>query len=1002
MKSILLTLFVSLSFIGSAQLFINEASNKNFSTLADEDGEYNDWIEIYNAGASPVDLFNYSLSDDIDVPAKWVFPHTIINPGEYKIVFCSRKDRYESDPFVTVINTGTFNAASGWNTHTFTTPFNWDGTSNVVFNVCSYSSAGYTVNSVFNQSATSFLSTLSAYQDGGPGACSFPNGAGVSQRPNVRLNGLTIGTGTITNSGTDYPAPYGNWYWGARTQMLFRASELTAAGLSAGNITSLAFDVVTPDPATYDYIEISANSTLQNDLASSFLPLGGLNNHTNFSLAPEGEFIYLFNPSGVLLSNLFVNCSNYDNSVGLFPDATGVGGNFFSPPTPGASNNSSTPYATYCMPPVFSVASGFYSSPLSITITNPNTGASEVRYTTDGSDPTPSSTLYTGVPIPVFFATVLKARVFKAGELPSSIATSSYFFSEDHITPIISVVTANDNLYGPTGMFDHPGDDWLKPAHIEYFDSTNAHNLVFSQPAGIIMDGGAGGSRYQPQRSFRIELANGTLGGGSVNYNIHPDRPTRNKYSNLYLRNGSNQFLNFPYKDACQVRMMCKTTHNYYSSWRPVSVYINGQYFGLYELREKFDTEMFKELDGADPDSTEILSLSYFYGGMLRAVEGSVDNFWDSYNAFDALSPTDTSYWTQADNYFDLVYYTDYIIAETWMGNVDWPYNNIKIYRSDATDYRWRFCVQDLELSLNPGGWTDCYADNINYIMGQSPSNPYINVWLQSIQNTRYKNYFINRYADVMNTEYDTSRLLPIASGFFDATVVEMVNEYQRWGTTDIAGQMTNFYNNNLIFQAELACRTTQVREDIETHFGLTKQIDVNLDVYPANAGQIQISTITPTTYPWSGVYFDGVPLKIQAKDLPGYNFSHWVSNGIITDTLNPVFEANIPYDDLLFKAIYVVDTISSVNEESVYQNAFKIYPNLTDNLITISNNNEMLAGNYSYSILTSSGALVSTGELNAGSRTTTVRVSDLEAGIYIVQIANKTGILSNQRFVKY
>jgi hypothetical protein len=61
-----------------------------------------------------------------------------------------------------------------------------------------------------------------------------------------------------------------------------------------------------------------------------------------------------------------------------------------------------------------------------------------------------------------------------------------------------------------------------------------------------------------------------------------------------------------------------------------------------------------------------------------------------------------------------------------------------------------------------------------------------------------------------------------------------------------------------------------------------------------------------------------------------------------------------------------------------------------------------MLAGNYSYSILTSSGALVSTGELNAGSRTTTVRVSDLEAGIYIVQIANKTGILSNQRFVKY
>ncbi len=101
-----------------------------------------------------------------------------------------------------------------------------------------------------------------------------------------------------------------------------------------------------------------------------------------------------------------------------------------------------------------------------------------------------------------------------------------------------------------------------------------------------------------------------------------------------------------------------------------------------------------------DPDSLDILSLGYWYGGVLRAVEGCTDSFYASYDSFLQLDPSDTSYWSSADQYFDLDWYTDYIIGETWIGDPDWPWNNIRIYRSDQTNFRWRFCLIDLELTF--------------------------------------------------------------------------------------------------------------------------------------------------------------------------------------------------------------------------------------------------------------------------------------------------------------
>ncbi|NOU46907.1 MAG: T9SS type A sorting domain-containing protein [Bacteroidales bacterium] len=979
----------------TAQVLINEGSNRNYSVMPDEDGDYPDWIELYNAGTEAVNLLNYSLTDNTTNPAKWVFPEIVMQAGEYRTIYCSGKNRRPFPGFTHVVNDTAFTAVTGWNTHWFNNAYYWDGVSGILINTCSYNSAGYTSNSVFNQTVTPYLSSVYAFVDGSPDACMWAYGTPVYLRPNIQMNGITIGTGEVQNANTSYPAPYGNWYWCARNQMLIQASELLDAGFTEGFITSIAFDVASTDPNTvYDYIEISLKSVDDISVSSMFKPAEpGVSLHTNFKIADDGETISLYSSNQVLLSSLFVNCEDLDNSSGSSPDASSDI-YLFQTGTPAATNNMSPTFTGYLIPPILSTAPGFFENPFSVSISNPNGAASTLHYTTDGSDPTTSSPQYNGNPVYISGSVVLKARAFKTGKLPSQNDVATYLIGVDHSTPVLSVVTGNDNLYGEAGIFDNWWQDWERAAYVQYFDSTK--QLIFSQRAGIQMDGGWGGSRYQPQHSFRVELADGVLGEDPLNYQLIPNRPGRTTYSKFYLRNGSNQYLVLPYKDACQVAAMSNGTNNYHAAWRPLSVYLNGEYFGLYELREKIDSEYFEFLDGADPDSTTILSQSAWYGGSLRAVEGSVDPFFVSSQAIHDLNPSDTDFWEKADVHFDLNWYTDYIIGESWMGNTDWPWNNIKIYRSDVTGQRWRFCLIDQELAMLPNGWTDYNFDHIAYMLGQDPSIPYISVWLKGIQNNRFRDYFINRFADQMNTIYRYERLSAIENNMYSLTFPEMPNEFARWGDpNNIPMQMFAFGSNHITLREQYLQRTPQVRNHILSNFNLPGLVDLSLDVFPAEAGSIRISTIKPESYPWQGIYFNGVPVSITAEPVQGYTFSHWAANGLITDTLNPVFRDTLNVANISFVAFFEDET-TAVQAVTAKQTRFSLFPIPAIDVLYIAGDSK---SDSHYQIIDLNGRIMKSGFIN--STETTVDISALSAGVYLMRITNQHQQQEQLRFVK-
>jgi hypothetical protein len=993
-----------LSHILNSQILINEGSNKNYSTIADEDLEYGDWIELYNAGSSPVNLENYALSDDIDETDKWRFLPYTIGAGEFITVFCSDKNRFpiNNPDFEQVVSVADYNPLFGWNTHQFTNPFYWDGTSSILINICSYSNSGYTSNSVFNQTDTDYPSTVFNYQDGSDVACSFGAGYTANRRPNLKLNDVIIGTGTAQNGNTEYPAPYGNWWWGAKNQMIIPASELISAGLLPGNINSLSFDVADSLSNTvYTYIDFNFKLTDEIQVSEVFEVVEPpYRFHTNFKISNGGENIYLFSPSGSLLSTLLVDVDMLDVSVGLLNDGSS-NRVYFTQPTPGGSNNSSIGYGSTAIPPVFSMLSGIYQTPLNINIGdfNPPSAQSEVRFTRDGNDPTQDSELYTGAPLFIFQSTTLKARIFSPNNLPSTITSASYLIGIDHVTPIISITTDNSNLYGPTGIFDNWQQDWQKAAHVDYFDTDNS--LIFSQNSGMQIDGGAGGSRSHPQHSFRLELDNSILGEGPIEHLVIPNRPNRTKYSNFYLRNGSNAYLAQPYKDGFTTMAMSEETNNYFSAMRPVTVYINGGYFGLYELREKFDSEYFNLLDGGDKDETDILSLSYWYGSVLRAVQGSVDTFYNAAAQFNALDTENANFWNLADEFFDMTYYTDYVIAESWMGNIDWPQNNIKIYKSDSTNNRYRFCAIDLEGCLAPTGFVDCNFDHIEYLLNQDPNNPFINVFLKSIQNRRFHDYFINRFADNMNTAYRIEKLLALENEFFNSFVVEMPNEYARWGDpNNINQQMNDFYNNHLVLQDQLSQRTGIVRDNIQYHFNLPNQVDLTLDVFPEGAGKINISTVTPDEYPWEGVYFNGIPIKIQAIANPGYNFLHWGNNPLITDTLNAYFLDTLSSNPIAFNAYFEEIDDVGIDDFATSSN-WTIYPNPANSQLFIKNEMSTFGNSFTYQVADLTGRIVASGNITNPNMSNRIDISNLAPSVYLLSIYESGKHAKQMRFVK-
>jgi len=890
-----------------AQIIINEISNKNSTQIADEDNEFDDWIELYNPSASAINLSGYYLSDDSLNFEKWALPSIQMPAGNHLIIFASSKNRTlppQADHWESpVLPQHTFDyivptasTSTNWMKPTFI-PSGWSkGQAGFGFGdsddatIVPISSMAVYIRKSFVLPAGFYYKEIALHVDYDDGVVAYLNGIEIARK---------FITGVPTwNSGTSSTHEASMYSGGQPEKMLLDTALIRTLLIKGENIFAIEVhnNISTiGDLSLIPFLSFKINDsqTFFDATPSSLIPTGIRNLHTNFKINSKGEKIFLFNKTSNTLETIWVKNLSTGWSLGRVTDGSNNWGVFVQP-TPGQSNTTKAYSTVQETEPIFSVAEGFYPSKQTISLSTTSLTA-EIRYTIDGSEPIVTSTKYIGTPITITKTGLIRAMSFsKADKLPSRSVANTYFINTTgHSIPVLSIITNNSNLYGTTGIFDHTDEEWERSCYVEYFDKDK--KKVFEQFSGIQIDGGAGGSRSQPQHSFRLEFDNKAYGEEKVDYPLIPDRPDRKDYKSVYLRNGSNQWLTFQFKDAMECEMMSYQNHNDYSHCTPAVVYINGAYFGVYEMREKLNDEYFEENYKATIDSSfNLLSLSFYYKLILRALNGSVDNFTTDYNKFIGLNPLATDYLQKADQILDVEYYTDYIAAQSWIADTDWPFNNIKIVKGDFTNHRWRFLLQDLEWALLPNGWSTSSLDHLNYMLNYDPGVPYLRFWKELIKNPTYKKQFINRFADLMNSSYLPQNTTAIAQSVYDASFPEMRNEYVRWGGGEAkaTANMNNYVANLALFKSELNNRSNVVRSNIVTNFGLTGKYTIEIQVQPENAGVVQVNSISPEVYPWTGVYFSGVPIKLEAKGMGDYIFDGWEPSNYINDVNNPV--ANI------------------------------------------------------------------------------------------------------------
>lgn len=909
----LIFLFYSLT----AQVVINEASNRNFTKLYDEDGERNDWIELYNTGDDAVNLKGWSLSDKKSQPDLWTFGDVQIEANDFLLVHASGKDRRTDQQSVfwetAILPNSVFRyvvpdakVPNEWASLGFNDSHWQEGSAGFGFGddddqtIIPDGSIAVFIRSSFSIADTSAILGAILHVDYDDGFIAYLNGK-VIARSNVNENATW---NTYANDNRE-----AEMYNGSMPQTFsVDVNYLKSILVEGENI--FAIQVHNVSNTSSDMSLIPFLSFALKDGYSFFSPTpewfvgntpGQL--HANFKISVNGEMIYL-SQNGVVADSLLVPKLMTDHSIGRVKNGENLIG-IFVYATPGASNNWQTSYTDgYTNSPSILPTAGFFDSAVEVSIYANDQNAT-IRYTLDGSEPSTLSPIYTA-PLRISKTQSIKARSFVQGKLAGVSATSTYFINEEYTLPVLSVTTTRSNLYGSNGIFTNYNQTINIPSYVEYFDKNK--QLGFKQYAGMQVDGGAGGSRHLPQHSFRIEPGNGSLGDGDLKFKLMHRRPNRSNYPSFYLRNGSNQHNILTYKDGLQVTALGRNTYTYYSAYEPIVVYINGEYFGVYELREKINYDYLEDNYQMNIDSLDFLGVSYFKGQQLEALRGSIQPFIDDFNYFLDLEVESADFLSEVDQFLDIKSYTDYIIAESWVGNNDWPFNNIKLFRCVGTNMRWQWAINDLEWALNPNGWTSSSFDHIQFMKDYGTGNYYTGFWFRMMNNANYKAYFINRFADLMNTSYHFSEIGPLENEMFNEIYPEMDGQFRRWGSSNIDGQMDDFLRNHQTFRSELEKRSTYVRNHLQSHFGLKNKVTVTLDVEPAGAGTIQISTIVPITFPWEGIYFTNVPIEIEAIPNPGFQFDQWGNADIIDNIYQAYINTEFNNRKQQLKAYFVPD----------------------------------------------------------------------------------------------
>jgi len=766
----------------AGSLVINEICASSITTLKDEDGEYPDWIELHNTSNKAIDLSNYALSDDPDSLIKWRFPQgAVIEPGGYYVVYASGKDR----PGV----------SGGWPHAGF--KLRSDGETVILADIqgrmldlVTYDLLEADTSWGRDEEGISGFKRFTQPTPGLPnnraGEVAMDTNQCLANTSGLYITEVMAGNKSVVGPGVRNPYDYIEIY-----NMSGQAVNLKGYGLSDNIKKPRKWQLpnITLENNSYLIIYCDTTQTSSKDGAYYF---------TNYNLAKEGETVCLSTPDGTILDKVVVPQLYDDISFGRTLGQAGLF--YYSAPTPGAENGQG--FTGFAEKPAINTPGGLYERPLEgaggVTITVPLN--SIVRYTLDGSDPTEESPIYRE-PIEIRKNTVVRARSYREGVEPSQIISQTYLISVYHTMPVVCLTTDPDNMWNEdTGMFaDGPTLDretqerpwenatyWQKNwfgGWVEYYDENGSQQL--SQGMTFRVMGQF--SLDMPQKSLYIK-ADGQYGKSSFDYALFDERPYES-YSSFVLRNGGQDGLYSRVIDGLQARVVDQSGSSVANqAWKPVIVYINGEYWGHYNMRERAGAKMIAQHEGWDnPDDIDLLeangtSSSNINQGSNRDYKKLVEYV----EEHDLVK--DRTAFEYVCSQVDIDNMLDYFIFESFFGNTD-P-GNIRFYRNTKTgnpeDAKWRYLFYDVDWGFfSVLGNRNQLIGGVEYVLnpkGMGDQKIKSNVLIRHlIKVPEIQDRFLTRYGQYFQTVFTTEYLTNLFNQMIMEIKPEMQMHMQRW-----------------------------------------------------------------------------------------------------------------------------------------------------------------------------------------------------------------------------
>jgi hypothetical protein len=605
-------------------------------------------------------------------------------------------------------------------------------------------------------------------------------------------------------------------------------------------------------------------------------------NQAPFKLDCDGGEIFLSDQTGNLITSM-----EYPQALSRTAYArTTDGGSTWSwtdTPTPGATNATAVFASERLAAPEVSRGSLLFSGSLSFTVTIPE-GAT-LMYTTDGSVPTApgvssSVSLKSGDGrFTVSKTTNYVFRLYRDGYLPSVPVTRSFIRPDKTYTvPVISIV-GNDRYFndpmwgidvnGSNGKTGNGSDvpvnwnmDWDRPVNFSYISPDKG--MLFNQDVNISVAGGW--SRASVPRSMKLKANKVFDGQNRFDYSFFPQKPyIRSK--TLLIRNGGNDVWNYHarFTDPALTTIVQRSGIDLdVQSCVQVIEYVNGSFKGVLNLREPNNDKFVYANHGYDDEEIDMFENTTFTNGTDKTFKHLCDV---------AKNVNAAGAYEEVKRLVDVDEFCNYMAVELFVGNDDWPENNVKAYRSQK-DGRFRFVCYDLDIVFNARGRNTFrqVLDNQSYV-------DMVSLFINLLKHGEFRRLFIDRFCIVAGSVFDRQR----ATAIVDELAAAMRPMSQ------LDGYVPDKAANNI--KEKLRTRADAVLNRLKDYAPL-QLTSVNMQKV-ALAADTEGATLFVNGIKVPYAAFNGrlfAPVTLQATPPAGYAFTGWRKSAV---TLSPLVQVN-------------------------------------------------------------------------------------------------------------